>query len=610
MLEKPLTSAAATRAIARSGSAEKAFIIDDDRLMTELLERHVARCGIEPVRFDDPKCLIDALAAGAPEFIFTDLEMPRMHGAELIVKARALGYRGTIVLVTACRERLDIVTAIRNGADEVLIKPVKEGDLDLLVEKARERSRRSMSLMQAIQIILEPLNQGAILLDEELVPFYANRRSREILGAGSTREVGEILDRANIAPPLLANSGGSEAITFIDVSNRSGEGKTILVGFEIHECPAAAPRRAFLLLMHDFSEWRRFDELHSRFATFLSHRMRTPLTSARNAVMILSGNDAALDVADKERFLDIGCRNIEKLISSFDELQKIFMVEAGEINACRSLIRVDRELQTALSESERGGTIKGFKLRAPDCAVLTCRARLREYVLNAVEAIARWLGEIPFIECVVTTNSAVSEAGDDPTLLISIHSRGRAGENRPSLNDFLAFTEIEKRLVLERLARALGAAHSVTATGALRVRLPLEPSFDREKDLVHPLHLMLERSGLEQVSLHLVSIRLHGANVGARKFLRIFEASLCALFGKDRWFVARREEPEHFSVFVTGASREEIGRAMESLQERFGRRCRERGEELYPIIQWEIVYCRRPGVSADPPECTLLEALT
>jgi FixJ family two-component response regulator len=609
MPKEPLKPVDAPRTDARSGNRETAFIIDDDRLMAELLERHIARCGVEPVRFDDPKRLLDALAASAPAFLFTDLEMPRMHGAELIVKARAQRFRGTIVLVTAARERSDLVTAIRSGADEILVKPIKEGDLDLVVEKARARSRRSTGAMEALRSILEPVSQGVILLDEELVPFYANRRSREILGAGNTREVGEALDRGNIGPRLMAKSGGAETITFVDVSSRGGEEKHLLVGFEMHECPAAAPRKAYLLLMHDFSEWRKFDELHSRFATYLSHRMRTPLTSARNAVMILSGKDEPLDVADKERFLDIGCRNIEKLISSFDELQKVFMVESGEINACRSLIRVDRELQAILSECVKSGAIEGFKLRASDATVLTCRARLKEYMLNAVEAIARWLGESPYIECAVTENHAVCEGGEEPALSISILSRARAGEGRPALKDLLASTEIEKRLVLERLARALDGTHCVAASGALQMRLPLEPPFDREKDLVHPLHMMLERSGLERTSLHLVSIRLQGAHPGARRFVRLLEASLCALFGKDRWFVARGEEPERFAVFVTGASRAQIGEAMENLRERFAHRCRERGEELYPVICWEIVYCRESGASTDPPECTLLEAL-
>ena len=609
MPNEPVMNADAARTEARSGNGATAFIIDDDRLMAALLERHLARRGFEPVLFHDPKSLLDALPASAPTFLFTDLEMPLMNGAELIAKARARGFRGTIALVTASRERSDLVAAIQGGADEILVKPIRDDDLDLLVEKARARARRSMSALEEFRVMLEPVNQGIILLDEEFVAFYANKRAREILGAGNAREAGEALDRGNLAARLMATGGGSEAITFIDVWNRDDGGKHLLVGFEIHECPAAAPGRAYLLLMHDFSEWRKFDELHSRFATYLSHCMRTPLTSARNAVMILSGKDEPLDVADKERFLDIGCRNIEKLISSFDELQKIFMVESGEINACRSLIRIDRELHAILSESEKNGAIKGFKLRSPDCSLLTCRARLKEYVLNAAEAMASWLGEIPYVECAVTANDAVGEAGEGSSLAISLLPRGRSGENRPTLKDFLALTELEKSLVLERLARALDGTHTVTASGALHMRLPLEPPFDRERDLVHPLHMMLERSGLERTSLHLVSIRLQGALPGGRGFARLLEANLCALFGKDHWLVVRGDGPGCFAVVVTGASVAQIGDAMESLRERFAHRCRERGEELYPAIRWKIVYSREPGEAGDSPKYPLFEAL-
>jgi hypothetical protein len=472
----------------------------------------------------------------------------------------------------------------------------------------RIRARRSLPSMEALRSALEPVNQGAILLDEECVPFYANKRARDILDAASLGDVGRILERGDLAAQCMKSRGEGSNVTFIDVSKTEDGAKSLLIGFEVHECPASASGRAYLILMHDFSEWRKLDELHSRFATYLSHRMRTPLTSARNAIMILSEKDEPLDVAVRERFLDIGCRNIEKLISSFDELQKVFMIDSGEIDACRSLIRIGREVNVILAEAEKSGLIKGFKLRSADCTALTSPSRLREYVFSAAEAMAEWLGEAPFVDCSVTLDDGLEEAAS-PALVISLSPRGRSAEGERSLNDFLALGEPRKGLILERLAHALDGEHSAVANDSLRLRLSADPCFDRERDLVHPLHMMLERSGLENASFHLVSMRLYGAHSGAERFSRLLEANVCAHLSKDNWLVSRGDMPGRFSLFAVGASRESIGEMMESLRERFAHCCRERGEELYPAFRWEIAFSRDPNGCTDSQQRAVLEAL-
>ncbi|MCX5752436.1 MAG: response regulator, partial [Candidatus Krumholzibacteria bacterium] len=421
MSNESLPTAAAASGKARA--ADIAFIIDDDRLMAALLERHLARRGIGAVCFDDPASLLEALPSAKPAFLFTDLDMPLMRGTELVTRARACGFGGAIVLVTASREHEDLVAAVANGADEILGKPLRDADLDFLVEKIRAVARRSVSAVAPPRDLLEPIGQGIVLLDEECVPVHVNRRAREILGAGDEREAREILERHNLAAYIIGDNRAGDSVNFIDLPDPSGKGPSRLVGFEIHECATGPTGRSYLVLMHDFSEWRKLDELHLRFATCLSHRMRTPLTSVRNAVMILGEKGRLLDSAEKERFLDIGYRNIEKLMSSFDDLQSAFLVEVKDIDAWRSLIRVGTELGEILGEMERRGSISGFKLYSPDIALLTCRSRLKKYMITSVEAIGEWLGEIPSIECFVAMNDASGEAGEDPRLTISIRPR-------------------------------------------------------------------------------------------------------------------------------------------------------------------------------------------
>ncbi|MGD1048867.1 MAG: response regulator, partial [Candidatus Krumholzibacteriaceae bacterium] len=235
MSNEPVTKVRPMRADASGTAREKAYIIDDDPLMAELLERRLERRGYEPVRFDDPGRLLDEITSDSPAVLFTDLEMPRMGGADLAAKARERGYRGTIVVATASRERDDLVAAIKNGADEIIAKPVKDDDLDLLIAKAKARALRSLTGIESLRSVLEPVGQGVVLLDEECVAFYANRRAREILDAAGVREVQEVLDRGKLAAQVMKEQGGYGGVVFVDVSKPDGGGSRHLVGFETHE---------------------------------------------------------------------------------------------------------------------------------------------------------------------------------------------------------------------------------------------------------------------------------------------------------------------------------------------------------------------------------------
>ncbi len=407
----------------------------------------------------------------------------------------------------------------------------------------------------------------------------------------------------------MNNRRAAGSINFIDVPVPNGKGTSSLVGLEIHSCAAGPSGRSYLVLMHDFSEWQKLDELHLRFATCLSHRIRTPLTSVRNAVTILNEKGKLLDGAERERFLDIGYRNIEKLIGLFEDLKSEFLIEAEDINAWRTLIRLGPELGKILDDLEARGAISGFKLRSPDMALLTCRSRLKKYVTTAVEAIGEWLGEIPAIECSVTPNDASGEAGGAPALSMSIRPPAGSRGGRKRLMEHCMGGDVPKGFMLEKIARALEGVHASTDRDVFCLRVPLCPPYDREKDLVHPLHMMMERSKLDRVPLHIVSMRMVGASSDDLKFARLFESSLCAIGGKNEWVVVRRGEPERFDALVAGVSRERIEDAMAGLQERFACRCRERGEELYPAIRWEITYSHWPETSGEIAECAVLETL-
>ena len=166
---------------------------------------------------------------------------------------------------------------------------------------------------------------------------------------------------------------------------------------------------------------------------------------------------------------------------------------------------------------------------------------------------------------------------------------------RESLRDFLSFHEAHRGLVLDRLATALDGRLDVSPGNTISLTLPLDPPYDREKDLVSPLHMMIERADLTGGEFGLVDLRLHGAtgSAGARAVAAL--EKVMGAFMSDEHVISRGERECSWSHFITGKCPDEVVEVMRSIQERYLEACRSSGEEMIPSVHWEIRYSRVAG---------------
>ena len=119
----------------------RALIVEDEarlaRNVREALEEH-ASCAVD-VACDGEEGLRKALAVPY-DLLILDLRLPGMTGFELLRQLRAAGSRTSVLVLTACQDKDDVVRALDLGADDYLTKPFS---MEELCARVRALVRRS-----------------------------------------------------------------------------------------------------------------------------------------------------------------------------------------------------------------------------------------------------------------------------------------------------------------------------------------------------------------------------------------------------------------------------------------------------------------------------------
>lgn len=109
------------------------FVIDDDPMITILLEHILTREGFEVAKAADGREAVDMGQAmnPAPDLVISDHMLPFLSGVELVPILRSLeGWQNVpIIMLTAKGQEADIRRAFDAGADDYLVKPFQPGEL-------------------------------------------------------------------------------------------------------------------------------------------------------------------------------------------------------------------------------------------------------------------------------------------------------------------------------------------------------------------------------------------------------------------------------------------------------------------------------------------------
>jgi len=119
--------------------APKIFVVDDDLSVRKSLTRLLTSAGYAVEAFEAAREFLARERHTGPCCLVLDVRMPGLSGLDLQQTLAAAGHRMSIVFVTGHVDVPMSVKAMKNGAVDLLTKPVDEKDLLAAIERAVAR---------------------------------------------------------------------------------------------------------------------------------------------------------------------------------------------------------------------------------------------------------------------------------------------------------------------------------------------------------------------------------------------------------------------------------------------------------------------------------------
>jgi DNA-binding response OmpR family regulator len=180
----------------------KVLVVDDDRVLADLVSFTLRRAGYEVVLAGDVRNALQRWSEDQPDFIFLDVNLPasqELQDGFAICRHIRSQSDVPIILLTVRGEEKDIVYGLEAGADDYILKPFSPRQLVARMQAVMRRSH-SASYSRPTKYAVEGLE--------------FNPKLREVyLGSETPKSLTQLESR--LLESLMLNTG--QALTFDDL---------------------------------------------------------------------------------------------------------------------------------------------------------------------------------------------------------------------------------------------------------------------------------------------------------------------------------------------------------------------------------------------------------
>ena len=147
------------------------LVVDDEAPIVELLREYLRARGHRVETAGDGAAALTVLEAGDIDLVLTDMKMPRMGGLDLLSTIRGRGYPVGTILMTGYGTIDSAIRAMKDGAQDYILKPFKLREVYAAIIRAAERVRLERETVR-LRLGLQLVEHASRISSAELDALY------------------------------------------------------------------------------------------------------------------------------------------------------------------------------------------------------------------------------------------------------------------------------------------------------------------------------------------------------------------------------------------------------------------------------------------------------
>lgn len=128
------------------------LLVDDDPFILEGIGEDLERRGYRVTRVNSGEKALELLECRNFDLVITDLVMEHIDGIQVLKKSKEKNATTMVILLTGFGDMLSAIEALRNQADDYMLKPCESSEIQFRVERCLEKLEltRKIHLYQKI----------------------------------------------------------------------------------------------------------------------------------------------------------------------------------------------------------------------------------------------------------------------------------------------------------------------------------------------------------------------------------------------------------------------------------------------------------------------------
>jgi DNA-binding response OmpR family regulator len=180
-------------------SGERVLVVDDEPIVTEVVQRYLAREGFQVDVAADGVAGLKQAREGTPDLVVLDLMLPKLDGLEVCRQLRGES-SVPIIMLTAKGEDGDKILGLGLGADDYLTKPFSPGELIARVKAVLRRTQTAANPPLAGDVVRVGslrINPRARAVERDGEPLHLTAKEFDLLYF-LARNAGQVFTREQL----------------------------------------------------------------------------------------------------------------------------------------------------------------------------------------------------------------------------------------------------------------------------------------------------------------------------------------------------------------------------------------------------------------------------